>query len=198
MDRSVKNAPYSSLATRIRWTAWDGDGEVTVGVGSADPLGIEEAHGDGKMHADEVSTDLHLVGRLIAAQFPRWADLPLAPVRSAGTDNAIYRLGEDMAVRLPRIPGAVPQVDTEHRCLPRLAPLLPLDIPRSARPRRARGGLSLSLVRPPVARRIGRDDRAQHRRPPTPKVSGETNSPLPATERAVDYAHSRPDSQWCK
>jgi hypothetical protein len=34
----------------------------------------------------------------------QWADLPIAPVQSAGTDNAIYRLGDDMAVRLPRIP----------------------------------------------------------------------------------------------
>lgn len=83
----------------------------------------------GKMHADEVDTDLSLVGRLLAAQFPRWADLPIEPFRSAGTDNAIYRLGDDMAVRLPRIPGAAGQVEKEHRWLPRLAPLLPLDIP---------------------------------------------------------------------
>ncbi len=44
-------------------------------------------------------------------------------------DNAIYRLGEDMAVRLPRIPGATGQVDKEHQWLPRFAPLLPLSIP---------------------------------------------------------------------
>ena len=52
-----------------------------------------------KMHADEVDTDVALVGRLLAAQFPQWADLPIEPVRSAGTDNAIYRLGDDLAVR---------------------------------------------------------------------------------------------------
>jgi aminoglycoside phosphotransferase (APT) family kinase protein len=83
----------------------------------------------GKMHADEVDTDVALVGRLLAAQFPRWANLPIEPVRSAGTDNAIYRLGDDMAVRLPRIHWAVGQVDKEYRWLPRLAPLLPLAIP---------------------------------------------------------------------
>lgn len=83
----------------------------------------------GRMHADEVDTDGSLVGRLLAGQFPRWADLPITRVRSAGTDNAIYRLGADMVVRLPRIPGAVGQVDSELRWLPRLAPLLPLDIP---------------------------------------------------------------------
>ncbi len=83
----------------------------------------------GKMHADEVETDVSLVGRLLAAQFPQWSTLPIAPVRSAGTDNAIYRLGDDMAVRLPRIHWAVGQVDKEQRWLPRLAPHLPLAIP---------------------------------------------------------------------
>lgn len=55
----------------------------------------------GRMH--EVATDSSLVGRLLAEQFPQWADLPVVPVRSAGTDIAIYRFGADMAVRLPRI-----------------------------------------------------------------------------------------------
>ncbi len=84
---------------------------------------------NGKMHADEVDTDVSLVGRLLAAQFPHWADLPIEPVHSDGTDNAIYRLGDDMAVRLPRIHWATGQVEKEHRWLPRLAPLLPLAIP---------------------------------------------------------------------
>jgi aminoglycoside phosphotransferase (APT) family kinase protein len=81
------------------------------------------------MHTDEVYTDVALVGRLLAAQFPKWAGLPVWPVRSAGTDNALYRLGDDMAVRLPRIPGAAAQVHKEHRWLPKLAPRLPLAIP---------------------------------------------------------------------
>ena len=83
----------------------------------------------GKMHADEVDTDAALVGRLLAAQFPQWADLSIEPMRSAGTDNAIYRLGDDMAVRLPRIHWATGQPDLEHEWLPRLAPLLPLAVP---------------------------------------------------------------------
>ena len=82
-----------------------------------------------KMHADEVDTDIALVGRLLGAQFPQWADLPIEPVHSDGTDNAIYRLGDDMAVRLPRIHWATGQVDKELRWLPRFAPLLPLAIP---------------------------------------------------------------------
>jgi aminoglycoside phosphotransferase (APT) family kinase protein len=83
----------------------------------------------GKMHVDEVDTDVALVSRLLTAQFPQWADLPIEPVRSAGTDNAIYRLGDDMAVRLPRIHRATGQADKEHRWLPRLARFLPLAIP---------------------------------------------------------------------
>jgi aminoglycoside phosphotransferase (APT) family kinase protein len=82
----------------------------------------------GKMHADEVDTDPSLVRRLLADQFPQWADLPIDPVDSSGTDNAIYRLGEDMAVRLPRIPGGTGTIDKELRWLPKLAPLLPVAI----------------------------------------------------------------------
>ena len=82
-----------------------------------------------KMHVNEVDTDLTLAGRLLAVQFPQWADLPIEPVHSAGTDNALYRLGDDMAMRLPRIPGAVAQVDKEHAWLYSLDPLLPLAVP---------------------------------------------------------------------
>lgn len=83
----------------------------------------------GKMHPDEVETDVSLVRHLLTAQFPRWADLPLTPVPSAGTDNALYRLGREMVVRLPRIGWALDQIDAERRWLPRLAPHLPLAIP---------------------------------------------------------------------
>ncbi|MEV2246756.1 aminoglycoside phosphotransferase family protein [Streptomyces sp. NPDC049970] len=81
------------------------------------------------MHADETKSDAALVRRLLAAQFPAWADLPVEPVASNGTVNAIYRLGPDMAVRLPRIEGGSKDVATEHRWLPRLAPHLPYAVP---------------------------------------------------------------------
>jgi aminoglycoside phosphotransferase (APT) family kinase protein len=83
----------------------------------------------GKMHPDEVDIDSSLVAHLVAAQFPQWANLPLAPVPSAGTDNAIYRLGSDMAVRLPRVASATGQIPKEHVWLPRLASYLPLALP---------------------------------------------------------------------
>lgn len=82
-----------------------------------------------KMHDDEVDTSVSLVRRLLITQFPQWANLPVEPAHSAGTGNALYRLGDDMVVRLPRIPSAVGQVNKEQKWLPILAPRLPLNIP---------------------------------------------------------------------
>jgi aminoglycoside phosphotransferase (APT) family kinase protein len=82
-----------------------------------------------KMHADEFEIDISLVQRLLSKQFPSWAHLPLKPVRSAGTDNALFRLGDEMVVRLPRIGWAVNDVNKECQWLPKLAPLLPISIP---------------------------------------------------------------------
>lgn len=84
---------------------------------------------DRKMHADEIHTDVGLVRRLLAGQFPEWAALPLQPVPSAGTDNALYRLGDDMVVRLPRTQRTAGLVGKELEWLPRLAPLLPIEVP---------------------------------------------------------------------
>jgi aminoglycoside phosphotransferase (APT) family kinase protein len=81
------------------------------------------------MHGDESGIDVSLVGQLVAAQFPQWADLSIRPVKFGGWDNRTFHLGEDMAVRLPSSAGYALQVEKEHRWLPRLAPLLPLPIP---------------------------------------------------------------------
>ena len=82
------------------------------------------------MHADELHTDAALVQRLVAAQFPEWAALSIERVPSSGTDNALYRLGDDMVVRLPRIHWATSGLAKELQWLPALAPLLPVAIPR--------------------------------------------------------------------
>ncbi|WP_431960265.1 aminoglycoside phosphotransferase family protein [Actinacidiphila sp. bgisy160] len=81
------------------------------------------------MHENEVRTDAALVRRLLVRQFPRWADLHIEAVLSAGTSNAIYRVGNELVVRLPRIKDAVEQVAFEHDWLPRLAPGLPTAVP---------------------------------------------------------------------
>jgi aminoglycoside phosphotransferase (APT) family kinase protein len=82
-----------------------------------------------KMHADELPIDVPLVRHLLEEQFPEWAALPLARVPSMGTDNALYRLGCDMVVRLPRIKWATAGIEKDFRWLPALAPLLPVEIP---------------------------------------------------------------------
>lgn len=82
-----------------------------------------------KLHADQLDTDVDLVRQLLASQFPQWADLPIAPVPSDGTENAIYRLGDDTAARLPLRPVKDDQIDKLDRWLPVLAPHLPLAIP---------------------------------------------------------------------
>jgi aminoglycoside phosphotransferase (APT) family kinase protein len=82
-----------------------------------------------KMHPDEVDTDVALVRRLLDGQFPQWADLPIEPVVSYGTDHDIYRIGDRLAARLPRIGWAIHQAAKEAEWLPRLAPHLPLAIP---------------------------------------------------------------------
>jgi aminoglycoside phosphotransferase (APT) family kinase protein len=79
--------------------------------------------------ATKVDIDVALVRRLVAAQFPQWADLPVTPVEFDGWDNRTFHLGNNMSVRLPSAQGYVAQVEKEHRWLPRLAPLLPLPIP---------------------------------------------------------------------
>lgn len=82
-----------------------------------------------KLHADQIDTDEHLVRRLLADQFPQWGELPVTAVPTSGTENAIYRLGDEMAVRLPYRPVKDDQIDKLERWLPRLAPQLPLSIP---------------------------------------------------------------------
>lgn len=76
-----------------------------------------------------VDLDEQLVRRLVAAQFPRWAHLPVAPVDRQGWDNRTFRLGDDLVVRLPSAVGYVPGVAKEERCLPPLARHLPLPVP---------------------------------------------------------------------
>jgi len=81
------------------------------------------------MHAGEVETDAALVRRLLAGQFPQWAELPIEPVVSYGTDHDIYRLGDSLSTRLPRIGWATGQAAKEAEWLPKLAPHLPLAVP---------------------------------------------------------------------
>ena len=74
--------------------------------------------------------DAALAERLVRAQFPQWAHLPLTPVPADGWDHRNFRLGDAMLVRLPSDAPYAGQVEIEQRWLPRLAPLLPLRVPQ--------------------------------------------------------------------
>jgi aminoglycoside phosphotransferase (APT) family kinase protein len=81
------------------------------------------------MHLDELEIHEALVLRLIEEQFPQWANRSVGRVEPSGTVNAIFRLGDDLSVRLPRREGPTEAGGREFDWLPRLAPLLPVDIP---------------------------------------------------------------------
>jgi len=80
------------------------------------------------LHEDEIPVDEAVVRSLLRTQRPDWASLPLSPA-GAGTDNTMYRLGEDLLVRLPRTAGKAQSLNKERTWLPRLRPLLTCRIP---------------------------------------------------------------------
>ena len=81
------------------------------------------------MHRDEMTVEETVVRRLLAAQFPEWADLPLEAVEPRGTDNWLYRLGAELVVRLPCRERTVATLVRERTWLVRLTERLPLEIP---------------------------------------------------------------------
>jgi aminoglycoside phosphotransferase (APT) family kinase protein len=63
------------------------------------------------MRHGRTTIDAALAGSLVAEQFPEWAGLPVTEVDSAGTSNTMFRLGDAMAVRLPRTAGSADDVE---------------------------------------------------------------------------------------
>lgn len=84
---------------------------------------------DVRMHLDEIDIAPDLVRSLIVQQFPHLADRRIEKLSSAGTENAIFRLGNDLAIRMPRVESAAKQAEREAIWLPRLANHLSLAIP---------------------------------------------------------------------
>ena len=82
-----------------------------------------------RMHIDELDLDEALVRRLLGEQFPEWAELPLRRVEPAGTVNAIFHLRDHLSLRLACREGPTEPGGKEFDWLPRLAPLLPVEIP---------------------------------------------------------------------
>jgi aminoglycoside phosphotransferase (APT) family kinase protein len=81
------------------------------------------------MHRDEIEVDEGLARAVLSTQAPHLAGLSLERIDALGTDHTIFRLGGRLALRMPRIHWAAEQGEKEHRWLPVLAPLLPVEVP---------------------------------------------------------------------
>lgn len=80
----------------------------------------------------DVDMDVDLVMALLQAQHPDLAHLPLCWL-AEGWDNTLYRLGDDLLVRLPRRRAAAALLEAEREWLPALAPQLPFPVPAAVR-----------------------------------------------------------------
>ncbi|WP_433271138.1 aminoglycoside phosphotransferase family protein [Micromonospora vinacea] len=81
------------------------------------------------MHADQVDVSVDVVSALVADQFPRWRGLPVRPLPSAGTVNALFRLGPDIVLRFPLLPSTDPEQRAELRREQEYAVLLGAHVP---------------------------------------------------------------------
>ena len=81
------------------------------------------------MHVGETVVTLTQAAGLLAAQFPAWAALPLVPLTVAGSDNVMIRLGDDLVLRFPRLPGAVAALESEAVWLGWIRGTVPLAVP---------------------------------------------------------------------
>ena len=91
-----------------------------------------------QMPRAEIEVTTALVDALLRSQHPDLAG-PLRRVAN-GWDNVIFRLGEDLAVRLPRRALAAQLTANEQRWLPELAPRLPVPVPEPVRSGRPESG----------------------------------------------------------
>lgn len=80
------------------------------------------------IHDGEVAGDVAVVERLDRGQHPDPADRGVT-LLGGGTDNTMYRLGNDLLVRLPRTAETSEALAKELRWLPQLAPLLRVEVP---------------------------------------------------------------------
>ncbi|MEM7100468.1 MAG: phosphotransferase [Pseudomonadota bacterium] len=90
---------------------------------SADPQSVS-------LHDNELQVDQTLVESLVSAHFPKWAKLEVQPLRRAGSSNHLFRLGDDLLVRLPRQPGGGRSLVKEAYWSDEFRSKLPLSIPK--------------------------------------------------------------------
>ena len=83
----------------------------------------------GVLHDDEIPIHTGLVRALVAREMPQHVGLPVRRLPSSGSSNALFRLGDDLLVRLPRQPGGSATIQKEAKWLPLIGPLLPVAVP---------------------------------------------------------------------
>lgn len=81
------------------------------------------------LHEDELAIDDSLVRALIKESLPEAAGAPLRRLETTGSTNALFRLGDDLVVRLPRRPGGSAEIEKEERWSAYLQPNLSTPIP---------------------------------------------------------------------
>lgn len=81
------------------------------------------------LHADELPVDEALVGRLITDQLPEYAGVPVRRLCASASSNSLFRLGDELLVRVPRQPGGSSAILKEARWLPYLEDALPAGVP---------------------------------------------------------------------
>lgn len=120
--RRAKNAPASrwvgALRAKHRWV----DKSFDAAAGARWDRRVA-------LHEDEIEINLPLVRALLDRALPDLAGRPLRALHASGSSNALFRLGDDLLVRLPRQPGGAEAITKEARWLPRVAPALPVNVP---------------------------------------------------------------------
>lgn len=81
------------------------------------------------LHDDEIPVGTELVRALVARAMPHFADLPVERLNASGSSNALFRLGSEFLVRLPRQPGGSAAIAKEARWLPVVRPWLQVRVP---------------------------------------------------------------------
>jgi aminoglycoside phosphotransferase (APT) family kinase protein len=102
------------LTAETRWL-WDG-APATIGQVSA-------------LHEDELPVDAGLVRRLVDRSLPQYSGLSIEPLSRSGSSNSLFRLGDELLVRLPRQPGGSTTIEKEARWLPVVAAGLTTAVP---------------------------------------------------------------------
>jgi aminoglycoside phosphotransferase (APT) family kinase protein len=73
------------------------------------------------LHDGQVEINIELVKGLIHSQFPEYENLPIAEFDSTGTVNSIFKLGNDLYVRLPIVKMYADSLLKEYKILPYLS-----------------------------------------------------------------------------